>query len=117
MQSARDQESGAFGQTLGDLSEITRSFEDGAKTAVDTIHAGASEGGQAIGDEAVRKLLSQASVIGQQIGQAVGAAIAAQVAGIKVNVAPSSAPSQPSVTGNTGKTNAFVNRPINGGGA
>ncbi|MFM2279655.1 MAG: hypothetical protein RLZZ444_1886, partial [Pseudomonadota bacterium] len=52
MQSARDQESGAFGQTLGDLSEITRSFEDGAKTAVDTIHAGASEGGQAIGDEA-----------------------------------------------------------------
>lgn len=69
------------------------------KQAGDQIKQGAAEGGQALGDEATRRLAAEASAIGTQIGQAVAAAIKSAVGNLSVNV------KAPTVNANTGKQN------------
>ena len=72
------------------------------KEAGDKIKQGATEGGQALGDEATQKLAAEMAALGQRLGQAAAAEIRAVIGNMNVNV------NVPKVNANTGKTNEFA---------
>lgn len=84
------------------------SLDDFAAQVKQGLQDGGTEGGQALGDEATRRLAAEMATLGQQLGQAAAAAIRAAVGNLNVNVKTAG------VNANTGRTNDFVRTPGTG---